>query len=179
MKITDFFIKRPVFAAVVNLIIFAAGYQAVHSLHVREYPRSDVAVVSITTAYMGANDDLVRGYLTAPIERVVSSVEGIDYIDSMSAEGLSTVRLHLQLNQDPNAVLTQVQTKLAQIRNQMPSEAESSVITLVNADDKTPAICFSCVCDLLTQNQITDFLTRVIQPKLTTIKGVQRADILG
>jgi multidrug efflux pump len=154
MKITDFFIKRPVFAAVVNLIIFAAGYQAVHSLHVRQYPRSDVSVITITTAYVGASANLVRDYITAPIERALSSVDQIDYIDSMSSEGLSTVKLHLKLNQDPNALLTQVQLQLTEIRGEMPPEAESPIIAIVGADEKVPTICLSCSCDRLNQNQI-------------------------
>jgi len=179
MKLTDFFIKRPVFAAVVNLIIFAAGYEAVQSLHVREYPRSDIAVISITTAYLGASANLVGSYITAPIERVVSSAEGIDYIDSTSTEGLSTVKLHLQLNQNPNAILSQIQTKLAEIRNQMPPEAENSLIEIVNSDEKQAAMYLGFTCEQWSQSQITDFLTRVIQPKLATVNGIQRADILG
>lgn len=179
VNITDFFIKRPVFAAVVNLMIFATGYQAVHSLHVREYPRSDSAVISITTAYTGASADLVRGYITAPIERAVSSVDGIDYVDSVSTEGLSNVKLHLQLNENPNALLTQVQTKFAEIRNQMPPEAEAPLIEVVNADEKKATMYLGFSCDRLSRSQTTDFLTRVIEPRLVTVTGIAKADIIG
>lgn len=179
MKITDLFIARPVLAIVVNLMIFLAGYQAIHSLSIREYPHSDISVISITTAYVGANADLVRGYITTPLERVVSAVDGIDYIESSSTEGLSTIKIHLKLNQDPNIVLTQIQTKLAQVRGELPLEAESPAVSLINADDQMATLYLGFACDRLSENQITDFLTRVIQPKLATINGIQRADILG
>src|SRR6266496_3484237 len=150
MKFTDLFIKRPVLAIVVSLVILIAGLQAIRSLSVRQYPRSDIAVVQVSTTYVGANADLVRGFITTPLERVIASADGIDYMESSSAQGLSTITVHLKLNYDTNAALTQVQSKVAQVRNDLPPEAEVPVINLETAD--------------------TQF---------ASISGVQRADILG
>ncbi len=179
MKITDLFVKRPVLALVVNLIILLAGYQSIRSLNVRQYPKSDISVISVTTAYIGANADLVRGYITTPLERVIASADGIDYLDSSSAQGLSTIKAHLKLNYDANAALTQIQAKVAQVRNDLPPEAEAPVIEIETADNEFAAMYLSFYSEDLDQNQITDYLTRVVQPKLSAIAGVQRADILG
>ena len=179
MKFTDLFIRRPVLALVVNLVILLAGYQAIRSLNVRQYPRSDLAVVTVTTNYVGANADLVRGFVTTPLERVIASAEGIDYMESSSAQGVSTISVHLKLNYDTNAALTQIQAKVAQVRNDLPPEAEAPVINVINADDQIASMYLSFYSDVLAPNQITDYLTRVVQPKVTAVNGVQRADILG
>src|SRR5437867_3002224 len=179
MKFTDLFIKRPVLAIVVNLVILIAGLQAIRSLSVRQYPRSDIAVIKVSTAYIGANADLVRGFITTPLERVIASADGIDYIESSSAQALSTITVHLNLNYDTNAALTQIQAKVAQVRNDLPPEAEAPVIELETADNRFAAIYLGFSADNLDQNQITDYLTRVVQPRLSAISGVQRADILG
>ncbi len=179
MKFTDLFIKRPVLAVVVNLIILIAGFQSIRSLNVRQYPRSDISVIQVTTAYVGANADLVRGFITTPLERVIASADGIDYIESSSAQGLSAISVHLRLNYPVNEALTQVQAKVAQVRNDLPPEAEAPEIEVQNADDRFASMYLSFSSKDLDQNQITDFLTRVVQPKLTAISGVQRADILG
>ncbi len=179
MKFTDIFIKRPVLAVVVNLIILIAGFQSIRLLNVRQYPRSDISVIQVTTVYVGANADLVRGFITTPLERVIASADGIDYIDSSSSQGLSTISVHLKLNYPVNEALTQVQAKVAQVRNELPPEAEAPEIEVQNADDRFASMYLSFSSEELDQNQITDFLTRVVQPKLTAISGVQRADILG
>jgi multidrug efflux pump len=163
----------------VNLIILLAGYQAIHTLNVRQYPRSDIAEVTVTTTYVGANADLVRGFITTPLERVIASADGIDYMESTSAQGLSTITVHLKLNYDTNAALTQIQAKIAQVRNDLPPEAEAPVVDLETSDNQFAAMYLSFYSDDLDPNQITDYLTRVVQPKLTAISGVQRADILG
>src|SRR5246500_2432671 len=179
MKFTDLFIKRPVLAIVVNLVILIAGLQSIRSLSVRQYPRSDIAVVEVTTTYVGANADLVRGFITTPLERVIASADGIDYMESSSAQGLSTITVHLKLNYDTNAALTQIQAKVAQVRNDLPPEAEAPVIDLETADQQFAAMYLGFASKELDQNQITDYLTRVVQPKLSAVSGVQRADILG
>src|SRR5438445_7223981 len=179
MKITDLFIKRPVLAIVVNLVILIAGLQAIRSLSVRQYPRSDIAVVSVQTVYVGANADLVRGFITTPLERVIASADGNDYMESSSAQGLSTIDVHLKLNYDTTAALTQIQAKVAQVRNDLPTEAEAPVIELQTADNQFAAMYLGFSSTDLDQNQITDYLTRVVQPKLSAVSGVQRADILG
>src|SRR6185369_4506781 len=179
MKLTDLFVKRPVLAIVVNLVILIAGLQAIRSLSVRQYPRSDIAVVQVSTVYVGANADLVRGFITTPLERVIASADGIDYMESSSAQGLSTITVHLKLNYDTNAALTQIQAKVAQVRNDLPPEAEAPIIDLETADNQFASMYIGFSSADLDQNQITDYLTRVVQPKLSAISGVQRADILG
>src|SRR6476646_7495163 len=179
MKLTDLFIKRPVLSIVVSLVILIAGLQSIRSLSVRQYPRSDIAVVQVTTVYVGANADLVRGFITTPLERVIASADGIDYMESSTAQGLSTITVHLRLNYDTNAAPTQIPAKVAQVRNQLPPEAEAPVIELETADTQFAAMYLGFSSDELDQNQITDYLTRVVQPRLSAISGVQRADILG
>jgi len=179
VRFTDLFVKRPVLAIVVSLVILIAGLQSIRSLSVRQYPRSDIAVVRVSTVYVGANADLVRGFITTPLERVIASADGIDYMESSSAQGLSTITVHLKLNYDTNAALTQTQAKVAQVRNQLPPEAEAPVIELETADTQFAAMYLGFSSADLDQNQITDYLTRVVQPKLSAISGVQRADILG
>src|ERR1700735_2192957 len=179
MKFTDLFIKRPVLAIVVNLVILIAGLQAIRSLSVRQYPRSDIAVVQVSTTYTGANADLVRGFITTPLERVIASADGIDYMESSSAQSLSTITVHLKLNYDTNAALTQIQAKVAQVRNDLPPDALAPVIDLETADNQFASMYLGFSSSDLDQNQITDYLTRVVQPKLSAISGVQRADILG
>ena len=179
MKFTDLFVKRPVLAMVVNLVILIAGLQAVRSLSVRQYPRSDISVVQVTTVYVGANADLVRGFITTPLERVIASADGIDYMESNSAQGLSTITVHLKLNYDTNAALTQIQAKVAQVKNDLPPESQVPVIDLQTADTEFAAMYIGFSAKDLDENQITDYLTRVVQPKLSAVSGVQRADILG
>ncbi len=179
MRLTDLFIRRPVLAIVVNLVILIAGLQSIRTLAVRQYPRSDIAVINVSTAYVGASADLVRGFITTPLERVIASADGIDFIESSSAQGSSTITVHLKLNYDTNAALTQIQSKVAQVRNTLPPEAEAPIIDLQPADSQIAAMYIGFASNVLDQNQITDYLTRVVQPKLSAISGVQRADILG
>src|SRR6202040_1932467 len=179
MKFTDLFVKRPVLAIVVNLVILIAGLQSIRTLSVRQFPRSDLANVVVSTVYIGANADLVRGFITAPLERVIAGADGIDFLESSSAQGVSTITVHLKLNYDQNAALTQIQSKVAQVRNQLPPEAEAPVIDLQTADQQFAAAYLGFSSPDLDQNQITDYLTRVVQPKLSSISGVQRAEILG
>ncbi|HXX27862.1 MAG TPA: efflux RND transporter permease subunit [Terriglobales bacterium] len=179
MKFTDIFVKRPVLATVVNLIILIAGLQAIRSLSVRQYPRSDESVITVTTVYVGASADLVRGFITTPIERVLASADGIDYMESTSAQGLSTISVHLKLNYDANAALTQIQAKVAQVRNDLPPESQIPVIDLQTADSQFASMYIGFSAKDMDENQITDYLTRVVQPKLSAVSGVQKADILG
>src|SRR4051795_694211 len=140
MKLTDLFVKRPVLAIVVNLVILIAGLQSIRSLSVRQYPRSDIAEIQVSTVYVGANADLVRGFITTPLERVIASADGIDYMESSSSQGISTIMVHLKLNYDTNAALTQIQAKVAQVRNDLPPEAEAPVINLETADSRFASV---------------------------------------
>ncbi|MBV8226026.1 MAG: efflux RND transporter permease subunit [Verrucomicrobia bacterium] len=179
MKFTDLFIKRPVVATVVNLIILIAGYEAIRNINVRQYPRSDLSVVTVTTTYYGADADLVRGFLTTPLEQSIASADGIDYIDSMSQQSTSTIEVHLKLNYDPNAALAQIQTKVEQVRNQLPPASQLPVLQITSTDNQFASMYLSFYSKDLDRNQITDYLTRVVQPKLSAISGVQNAQILG
>jgi multidrug efflux pump len=179
MKFTDLFIKRPVVATVVNLIILIAGYEAIRNINVRQYPRSDLSVVTVTTTYYGADADLVRGFLTTPLEQSIASADGIDYIDSTSQQGASTIEVHLKLNYDPNAALAQIQTKVEQVRNQLPPASQLPVLQITSTDNQFASMYLSFYSKDLDRNQITDYLTRVVQPKLSAISGVQSAQILG
>ncbi len=177
--ITDLFIRRPVLALVVNLVILIAGFQSIKSLNVRQYPRSDNAAVTITTVYVGASAELVRGFITTPLERAIAAADGIDYIESSSKLGVSTITVRLKLNYDPNKGLAEIGSKVDQVRNDLPPEAEVPIINIVSADSQFAAAYLSFTSDILEPNQITDYLVRVVQPRLSALAGVQRADILG
>jgi len=179
MHFTDLFIKRPVVATVVNLIILIAGYQAIRNINVRQYPRSDLSVITVTTTYYGADADLIRGFLTTPLEQSIASADGIDYMESSSQPGTSTISVHLKLNYDPNAALAQIQTKVEQVRNQLPPASQLPVLQITSTDNQFASMYLSYYSKDLDRNQITDYLTRVVQPKLSAISGVQSATILG
>jgi multidrug efflux pump len=179
MNFTDIFIRRPVLAWVVNILILLGGFQALRNLNVRQYPKSDISVITVTTAYYGANADLVRGFITTPLEQSIASAEGIDYMTSESVLGTSTINVHLKLNYDTNAAMTQVQTKVNQVRNQLPPASQLPVIQISSVDNRFASMYLSFYSKDLDRNQITDYLTRVVQPKLSAINGVQQAEILG
>src|SRR5512140_3237223 len=176
---TDLFIRRPVLALVVNLVILLAGFQAIRTLTVRQYPRSDNATVSVTTVYVGASADLVRGFITTPLERAIAAADGIDYLESSSKLGLSTITARLKLNYDPTKALAEISSKVDQVRNELPPEAEVPIINVESADSQFASAYLSFWSDILEANQITDYLVRVVQPRLSALEGVQRADILG
>ncbi|MEO6872818.1 MAG: efflux RND transporter permease subunit [Chthoniobacterales bacterium] len=176
---TDLFIRRPVLAIVVSLVIIIAGLQAISSLNVRQYPRSDIASVTVTTVYVGASAELVRGFITTPLERAIAAADGIDYLQSSSSQSVSTITAHLKLNYDSNKALSEISSKVNQVRNDLPPEAEVPVINIESADSQFASAYLSFTSDILKANEITDYLNRIIQPRLTAIPGVQRAEILG
>ncbi len=179
MKITDLFIRRPVLALVVNLVIIIAGLQAIRTLNVRQYPRSENATITVTTVYIGASADLVRGFVTSPLERAIAAADGIEYMESQSALGLSTIGVRLKLNYDSTKALAEIGSKVDQVRRDLPPEAEVPVINIESADSRFASAYLSFSSDILRQNEITDYLVRVVQPRLSAIPGVQRADVLG
>ena len=179
MKFTDLFIRRPVLALVVNLLIIIAGLQAIRTLNVRQYPRSENATVTVTTVYIGASANLVRGFVTSPLERAIAAADGIEYMESQSALGLSTISARLRLNYDSTKALAEISSKVDQVRRDLPPEAEVPVINIESADSRFASAYLSFSSDILKQNEITDYLVRVVQPRLSAIRGVQRADILG
>src|SRR5215472_7426757 len=179
MKFTDIFVRRPVLAIVVNLVILIAGLQAFRSLNVRQYPKLESATVTVRTVYVGANADLVRGFITTPLERAIAAADGIDYMESQSAQGLSTINVRLKLNFNAASALADITARVNQVRADLPPEAEVPAINIEPSDSVLAAMYLSVGSNILEENQVTDFLIRVVQPRLSAIEGVQRADILG
>lgn len=179
MQFTDIFIKRPVLAIVVSLVIIIAGIQSISSLSVRQYPRLERATITIKTAYIGADAALVRGFITTPLERVIASADGIDYIQSQSSQGLSNIEVILRLNYDPVKALADISSKVDQVRGDLPPEAEVPIMSIEPADAQIASMYLSFNSDILTPNQVNDYLLRVVQPRLSALPGIQRADILG
>ena len=176
---TDLFIKRPILAIVVNLAIVIVGLQAYFTLNVRQYPKNENAVITITTAYIGADAKLVRGFITTPIERAIAAADGIDYIESTSIQGVSTIQARLKLNYDGKTALSEISTKVDQVRGDLPPESEVPILTIETADSQIAAAYLSFRSNILAANEVTDYLTRVVQPRLSAVVGVQKADILG
>jgi multidrug efflux pump len=179
MNFTDIFIRRPVLATVIGLLILIAGLQAVRTLNVRQYPTSEHASITVTTVYVGASAELVRGFITTPLERVISAADGIDYLESQSSLGVSTIRARLKLNYDATRALAEISSKVDQVRADLPPESEVPVIDIESADSEFATAYLSFTSDVLRQNEITDYLVRVVQPRLSSLDGIQRADILG
>lgn len=179
MKFTDIFIHRPVLATVVSLLIIIAGVQAAFTLSVRQYPRSDNAMVTVTTTYVGASAELVRGFVTTPLERAIAAADGIDYIQSQSTQNLSTINVRLKLNYDPIKALSEIGSRVDQVRGDLPPEAEIPILNVESADSQFASAYLSFTSEDLAQNQITDYLLRVVQPRLSALPGVQKADVLG
>src|SRR6266700_5650383 len=176
---TDLFIRRPVLALVVSFVILIAGLQAMRTLNVRQYPRSDIAAITVTTVYVGADAELVRGFITTPLERGIAAADGIDYIQSQSAQSQSTITVRLKLNYDANKALSDISSKVDAIRRDLPPEAEIPVIEIQPADSQIASAYLSFTSNILEPNQVTDYLVRLVQPRLTALGGVQKADILG
>src|SRR5438270_985967 len=176
---TDLFIKRPVLALVVSFVILIAGLQAIKTINVRQYPRSDIAAITVSTVYVGADAELVRGFITTPLERAIAAADGIDYIQSKSKQGSSTITARLKLNYDANKALSDISSKVDAIRRDLPPEAEIPVINIEAADSQFASAYLSFTSDILQPNEVTDYLVRLVQPRLTALGGVQKADILG
>ena len=179
MKFTDLFIRRPVIAIVVSLVIVIAGIQAIRTLNARQYPRNENAEITVTTTYVGANAELVRGFITTPLERAIAAADGIDYIESESKQNVSTIRARLRLNYDATRALSEIGSKVDQVRGDLPPDAEIPVLSIVSADSQFASAYLSFSSEFLKQNEITDYLVRIVQPRLSSLEGVQRADILG
>ena len=176
---TDLFIKRPVLAMVVSFVILIAGLQAMKTINVRQYPRSDIASIQISTVYVGADAELVRGFITTPLERAIAAADGIDYIQSQSQQSVSTITVRLKLNYDANKALSDISSKVDAIRRDLPPESEIPVIQIQPADSQIASAYLSFTSNILEPNQVTDYLVRLVQPRITALGGVQKADILG
>src|SRR6266496_415748 len=176
---TDLFIKRPVLALVVSFVILIAGLQAMKTINVRQYPRSDIAAITVQTVYVGADAELVRGFITTPLARAIAAADGIDYIQSQSTQGQSLITARLKLNYDANKALSDISSKVDAIRRDLPPDAEIPVISIQAADSQFASAYLSFTSDILQPNEVTDYLVRLVQPRLTAVGGVQKADILG
>ena len=176
---TEIFIKRPVLATVVNLVIVIAGLQAIFSLNVREYPKNENAAITITTIYVGADAELVRGFITTPIEQAIAEADGIEYIESTSAQSISTITVRLKLNYDSTKALAEIGSKVDRIRHDLPPSAELPSVNITPADSQIAAAYLNFSSEVLEQNEITDYVIRVVQPRLSAIEGIQRAEVLG
>lgn len=178
MKFTDIFIKRPVLATVVSLLILIFGLRSLNQLQVMEYPQVENTVITITTAYPGANANLIQGFITTPIEKAIAGADGIDYVTASSTLGMSTITANIILNYDSNDAFTSIMSKVASVQNQLPPEAQQPVLTK-STGSQIALMYVAFNSTSMSPEQITDYITRVVQPKLETIPGVSQAQILG
>ena len=178
-SITDVFIKHPVLAAVVNIVIVLAGWRALSNLPVQQYPDMESSAIVITTVYTGASAENVRGFLTTPIERAVSAIAGVDHIESTSRAGVSTITIRLKLNHDSTAALAEVSARLQQVRSELPTQAEPPIVEVQRADRPYASFYIAFTSQERSVPQVTDWLARTLQPQLATLSGVQRVTIEG
>lgn len=178
MKFTDIFVTRPVLASVVSLMILVLGLRSIASLEIREYPETKDTVISVTTAYPGASSELVKGFITTPLQQAIAQAEGIDYISATSSQGRSSIEAHMRLNYDANAAIADIQAKVASQRSVLPDEARDPVITS-KTGSITSLMYLAFFSDTMKPTQIADYLLRVIQPRLQSIEGVGQARLLG
>jgi len=173
-SLTDVFIKHPVLALVVNLALVLVGWRAIASLPVQQYPQIESSSVIITTVYTGASAETVRGFLTTPIERAVSAIGGVDHIESTSRSGVSTVTVRLELDHSTTTALAEINARLSQVRSELPEEAEPPAIQVQRADRPYATFYLAFTSKERGVAELTDWLSRTVQPQLSTLKGVQR-----
>src|SRR5476651_1713637 len=178
MNFTDIFIKRPVLASVVSLLIVVLGLRSLFSLPINQYPKTQNAVVTISTTYYGADAQTVAGFITQPLESAIAQAQGIDYLSSASTTGVSTITATLRLNYDSNRALTEINTQVNSVKNQLPPQAQQPVLT-VQVGQTIDAMYMGFYSDTIPTNNVTDYLIRVVKPKLDSLEGVQTAEILG
>ncbi|MDO8421218.1 MAG: efflux RND transporter permease subunit [Parvibaculum sp.] len=178
MNFTDIFIRRPVLATVVSLLILVLGLRSVSLLPVLQYPRTENAVVTVSTTYFGASADLVAGFITTPLENSIAQANGIDYMNSISSPSSSVIQVQIRLNYDSAKALTEINTRVNAVRNQLPTEAQQPVIT-ISVGETINSMYIGFSSDVLANNQISDYLLRVVAPKLQAVEGVQQTEFLG
>jgi multidrug efflux pump len=178
VKFTDLFIHRPVLASVVSLLILVVGLRAIAALEVRQYPETRDTVVTVTTSYPGASSELVKGFITTPLQQAIAEADGIDYLSSSSTQGRSLIEARMRLNVDPNAAVAEIQAKVASQRNVLPAEADDPVIAS-QTGDPTALMYLAFFSDTMKPSQISDYLLRVVQPKLQAVPGVGKARLIG
>lgn len=178
MAFTDIFISRPVLATVVSLLIVLLGLQAFSQLTIRQYPQLENALITVTTAYPGANAEVIQGYITQPLQQSLASADGVDYISSASRQNFSVIQVYARLGADTDRLYTDILSKAAEVRNQLPPQAQEPVISR-QAADSTALMYISFYSETLSNPQITDYLSRIVQPRLATLPGIAEAEILG
>jgi multidrug efflux pump len=178
MKFTDIFIRRPVLASVVSLMILVLGLRSLQSLPVLQYPRTENAVITVTTTMYGADPAVVAGFITTPLENAIAQANGIDYMTSNSQSSVSTIQINLRLNYDANKALTEVTSKISSVLNQLPAGSQQPILSLT-IGQTIDAMYLGFYSDVMAPNQVTDYLVRAVQPKLQAVPGVQTAEILG
>ena len=178
MKFTDIFIHRPVLASVISMLLLVMGLRAVTSLEVREYPELSNTVVTVTTVYPGASSELVQGFITTPLQQAIAEARGIDFIVANSAQSVSTISVHMELNYDSNAAVAEIQAKVASQRGVLPGESQDPVINSTTGD-QTALMYMVFTSDEMSISQVSDFLLRVVQPQLQAVPGVAKASTFG
>ncbi|MGX4771012.1 efflux RND transporter permease subunit [Bradyrhizobium guangdongense] len=178
MRFTDIFIRRPVLALVVSALILVLGLRSMSTLSILQYPRTQNAIVTVSTAYAGADSDIIAGFITTPLENAIAQANGIDYMTSSSVTGTSTITVNLRLNYDSGKAMTEINAKVSSVLNQFPSGTQQPTLTL-KVGQTIDAMYIGFASEVLAPNQITDYLTRVVQPRLQAVPGVQTAELLG
>src|SRR5579864_8555905 len=178
MKFTDIFVQRPVLSLVLSMLILVLGLRAIFQLPITQYPQTENATVTISTTYYGADAATVAGFITQPLEQAIAQAQGIDYLSSSSSTGSSVITATLRLNYDSNRALTEINTKVSSVRNQLPPQAQQPVLT-VQVGQTTDSMYIGYFSTALPTNGLTDYLSRVVKPKLDALEGVQTAEILG
>ena len=178
MTFTDIFIRRPVLASVISLLLLVVGIRAIFSLEVRQYPETSDTVVTVSTSYPGASSALVKSFITTPLQQAIAEAGGIDYLSATSVQGRSTIEAHMELNYDPRAAVAEIQAKVASQRNVLPAEAEDPVIDSATGD-ATALMYLAFYSETMSLSQITDYLTRIVQPQLQAVPGVAKAQLIG
>ncbi len=178
MKFTDIFVQRPVLSLVLSMLILVLGGRAIFQLPVSQYPETENAIVTISTTYYGADAETVAGFITQPLEAAISQAQGIDYMSSSSSAGVSVITATLRLNYDSSRALTEINTKVASVRNQLPPQAQQPVLS-VAVGQQGDVMYIGYFSDTLPSNGLSDYLIRVVKPKLDALEGVQTAEVLG
>jgi len=178
VRFTDIFVRRPVLASVISLLILLIGLRSIFMMDLREYPETKSTVVTVRTAYPGASAESIQGYVTTPLQAAVAEAEGIDYISSTSTQGTSVIEAHMRLNYDPNAAVAEIQAKVASQRNILPPDAQDPVISMTTGENMA-LIYVAFFSDVMSPSQINDYLMRTVQPRIQAIPGVAKAFLMG
>lgn len=178
MRFTDIFIKRPVLAGAISVLLLILGIHALTGMQVREYPKMTNTVIKVSTAYYGADANLIQGFITQPLEQALAQVDNVDFMTSESFLGTSSISVYMKLNTDPNGALADVLAKINSVASKLPKEAQDPTVTM-STGSQTSTLYISFSSDKLNSSQITDYLERVVKPQLFTINGISNVNLYG